>query len=389
MSWLSILAWTGLLLAAASCALICWNLCLLRRLPVGTSGARLSVLIPARNEAGNIDAAIASVLASTHESFELLVMDDESTDDTAEVVNRWTARDSRVRLLHRKRHDPSLWGKPQACGELAMQASGDCLVFMDADVRLEADALARIAARLDRADSALISGLPRQKTGTLAEKLIVPLIHFVLLGYLPLAAMRTSPNPGFGVACGQLLAVRRDAYFDSGGHLEITHCVHDGMALARLLRSSGYMTDLADFTDLAHCRMYRSVKSLIAGFAKNAHEGLGSRRGILPWTVLLLGGQCAWAFLLFPAITGAAPWLVVSVGGVLACLSRALVSIRFRQSLIGALLHPIGILGLVAIQWYAALRRAFGQPVAWKSRVAADPAVSRSGTSRAGLQSAR
>jgi hypothetical protein len=252
---------------------------------------------------------------------------------------------------------------------LADAAQGEYFLFMDADVRLASDALNRIAAALDRSKSALLSGVPRQLTAGLAEQLIVPLIQFVLLGFLPLIAMRKTRLPGFGAACGQLLAVERNAYFESGGHRRIADRVHDGVALARAMRRAGHATDLADFTDLASCRMYRSTRELIAGFAKNAHEGLGSPAGILPWTLLLLGGQCAWIVLLPWALAGAIAWLPLVLAGAAAYAARILLDLRFRQSPWGAAMHPIGVFALILIQWYALARRLAGRPVAWKARI--------------------
>src|SRR5690606_17868599 len=141
----------------------------------------VSVLIPARNEARQIGAAIDSVLASRGGAeLELLVLDDESTDDTGRIVAEAAARDPRVPLIQR-RTSLQGWGKPLACAELAERSSGATLIFMDADVRLASDALARLVAARQRSNAALLSGVPRQVTGTCAERLIVPLIHFILL----------------------------------------------------------------------------------------------------------------------------------------------------------------------------------------------------------------
>jgi len=376
-SVLAALSWVVLAAALLPLILIVMNLFALRRLPPGRSTSLVSVLIPARNEAANIDAAIASALASRHDGLEVLVLDDDSDDGTAAAVRRWTERDRRVRLLRGRRHDPRLWGKPQACAELAAAAAGDTLLFMDADVRLEPDGIARIAAALGRSPAALLSGIPGQQTQGLAEKLIVPLIHFVLLGFLPVAAMRRSPRSAYGVACGQLLAVRRDAYVAAGGHRRVAAQIHDGMALARSLREAGYLTDLADFTDIASCRMYRSPSAVISGFAKNAHEGLGSPRGIVPWSLLLFGGQCAWLALLPAALGGSVPVWPLALAAASACLGRLLLDLRFRHPRLGFILHPVGVVALLAIQWYALARRAAGRPVAWKDR--APPTDTRAG----------
>ena len=166
------------------------------------------------------------------------------------------------------------------------------------------------------------------------------------------------------------MTVARDAYFAAGGHRAVADKVHDGMALARLLRRAGFRTDLADFTDVARCRMYRSWREVCSGFAKNAHEGLGSPGGIVPWTLLLLGGQTAWLALLPLALAGAVPALPVTLAACLALGARAAAAIRFEQPLAGVLLQPFGAAVLVAVQWWALWRRWRGRPVAWKRRTA-------------------
>jgi hypothetical protein len=165
------------------------------------------------------------------------------------------------------------------------------LAFVDADVRLAPDALARLAAFLRSGGADLISGVPEQETGTFAERLVIPLIHFLLLGFLPLHRMRASRHPAYGSGCGQLFMARRDAYEKMGGHAAIRNSLHDGLTLPRAFRQAGLMTDICDVTRLASCRMYRGFAELWNGLAKNATEGLAAPATIVPATVPLLGGQ--------------------------------------------------------------------------------------------------
>lgn len=360
------LLWVGACLAVGTLLLTVRNLRVLVAPPLGRSRRSVSVLIPARDEAANIGAALDAVLANRDARFEVLVLDDHSSDATATIVTEIAARDRRVRLLHGRPLEAGQWGKPFACAQLAAAASGDVLLFMDADVRLTRDAIARIAAALEASGAALLSGVPRQRMESFGERLIVPLIHFVLLGFLPLDAMRRSTHAGFGAACGQLLAVMRSPYLEAGGHAALTGKVHDGIALARALRSAGHGTDLADFTPVASCRMYRGFTAVVNGFAKNAHEGLGSKAGILPWSLVLLLGQAGWLFWL-PWLDRA--WLVpVLVAATASLATRYLLARRFRHRIRDVALHAVGIAVLVSIQWYALARRAFGWPVAWKER---------------------
>ena len=108
------------------------------------------------------------------------------------------------------------------------------MVFVDADVRLAPDALSRMVGHMQRhPDLGLASGFPAQVTVTWSERLLLPLIHFLLLGFLPIAAMRRHISPGFGAGCGQLFIARAGAYRDAGGHGAIRASLHDGITLPR------------------------------------------------------------------------------------------------------------------------------------------------------------
>src|SRR4051794_23185480 len=254
-------------------------------------GPSVSVLIPARDEERAIEAAVASALASRGVSLEVIVLDDHSRDATAAIVAGLSAVDARVRLIEGPPLPPGWCGKQHACAMLARSARAPLLVFLDADVRLEPDGLARLVAFLDRSGADLVSGIPRQVTRTLAERLLIPLIHFVLLGFLPLDRARRRQATGYAAGCGQLFLARRAAYEAMGGHATIRTTLHDGINLPRAFRASGLRTDLCDATDVASCRMYQGARQVWNGLAKNAVEALASPALIGPATVLLLLGQ--------------------------------------------------------------------------------------------------
>lgn len=357
------------LLSGISTAVFLRNLPLYAPLPrPGSNRLRCSVLIPARNEEANIGAALRSVLQSKDIDLEVIVLDDGSTDRTVEIVREFSSIDSRSRLETAQPLPVGWCGKNFACHQLAAFAHYPLLAFMDADVRVSgADSLARIAEFVEQSGAALVSGVPREETRGLLEKLIIPLIHFVLLGFLPLERMRKCTDPRFAAACGQILAVRRDAYQRTGGHAAIANRIHDAVALTRSFRSHGLATDLFDATDSFHCRMYQHPSEVWHGFAKNAHEGLGSPRLIVPSTILLLGGQVLPLFLLACAKSPLVLCLA-ALATAAALLPRLIAVARFRQSLLGALLHPVGICVLVAIQWSAFFRSFCKRPAVWKGR---------------------
>jgi hypothetical protein len=372
-----VLAGVALLLAAIPALLFASNLRLYRRPPApAANGPRpsVSVLIPARNEERSIRAAVEAALASRGVDVEVVVLDDRSGDATAAIVRDIAGRDPRVRLRPGAEPPEGWCGKQYACWNLAGEASHDLLLFLDADVSLRPDGAARLVAFLHESGADLVSGIPRQETGTLLEWVLIPLIHFVLLGFLPMHRMRASRHPAYGAGCGQLFLARRPGYEKAGGHAAIPATLHDGIQLPRAFRSAGLKTDLCDATDVATCRMYRGAAEVWRGLAKNATEGLGSPRLILPSTLLLLGGQVLPLVLLVLA-----PWLSAAAFGLAAAAAlcvygpRLAGAVRFRQSVLGALLHPVGVLTLVTIQWHALLRSLLGRPSGWKGRTYARP----------------
>ena len=352
----------------------------------------ISVLIPARDEENSIGPALESVLASQVLELEVVVLDDHSADRTAEVVREFAARDSRVRLIESPPLPAGWCGKQHACYTLAGAANYDIFTFLDADVRLAPDALARLARFRADSGAALVSGFPRQETLTLLERLVLPLINWLIVCYLPIRSMRTSATPSLGAGCGQWFLTTRAGYAQAGGHAAVRASLHDGVKLPRAYRRAGLTTDICDATSLATCRMYTNGAAVWRGLAKNAREGLGGPVGVWVWSLLLLGGHVLPFVMVFmfgeyfifragfdqsyfpgPETDARASGNLIGLGvSLVACacslLPRLLCAARFRQSWLGALLHPVGVLLLVAIQWYATVRFWLGRPVGWKGR---------------------
>jgi Glycosyl transferase family 2 len=342
--------------------------------PGGGSLPRASVLIPARNEEQTIEAAVVAALASKGVELEVVVLDDQSEDETATIVRRLAERDDRVRPLNGPELPDGWCGKQHACWVLARSASYELLLFQDADVRLAPEGLARMIAFLEESGADLASGIPLQEAGTSLEHLMIPLIHFVLLGFLPIRRTRASRDPTYGAGCGQLFLARRSSYDRAGGHAAIRSTLHDGIKLPRAFRAAGLKTDLCDATHVARCRMYRGGCELWNGLAKNAGEGLGSATLIVPFTLVFVFGQ-----VLPVVLVGVAMWrqslAVLPAMVALACsyYPRLTSLARFHQPFLAALLHPIGILIILAIQWWSLLCHVLGRPSRWKGRTYGRP----------------
>lgn len=225
---------------------------------------RTSLLVPARDEAKRLPKLLPGLLAQLAD--EVLILDDESTDGTAELVAQYRHR--RLRLL-RGRPRPAGWiGKNWACHQLAEAATGDLLVFCDADVVLRPRALDAIWSQLTRQRADVFSVFPRQITATMGERLLVPLIDEMLLSFLP-HRLLDLPVPSAATANGQLLAFRREAYAAMGGHEAVRDRIVEDVALGRLARRTGLRLGLALGGDLVQARMYDGYRSTVAGFGKS------------------------------------------------------------------------------------------------------------------------
>ena len=234
----------------------------------------ISILIPARNEERNIEACLQSLVELADQPLEIIVLDDHSEDRTAAYVRSFAERSgSVVRLLQGKPLPEGWMGKSHACAQLS-SASGRWLLFMDADVRLGPQALA--AARgATRQGAGLISGFPRQETGTWMEKLVVSMMMFTILCHLPLRLISRSRDPKFAAANGAFILVEQGSYLAIGGHAAVRESLLDDMELIRLAKGCGQPVQLAKIDRLVRMRMYRNAGEVWSGYRKNLFPGLG------------------------------------------------------------------------------------------------------------------
>jgi glycosyltransferase involved in cell wall biosynthesis len=327
---------------------------------VGASGAGpvLTICIPARNEERNVEAVVRGALANADVPLEVLVYDDQSTDRTPAIVAALRGEDARVRAVTTEPLPAGWNGKQWGCERMGQAARGQWLLFTDADVRFTPDCFARALAEAARLDAALLSTIPREETGTFLERLVVPMIHWMLFSWLPMPRMRATNDPATSAGCGQFLLVRRDAWLAAGGHAAFRDSMHDGIKLPRNVRRAGFHTDLYDGSDTVSCRMYRSAGETWRGFTKNAYEGLGSPVVLVVFTVLeAFGILLPWIWLPVMLLvqgtesmpTGPTGLASFAIGVQIA--QRRLLAKRFSQPWECWVLHPVTIVLLLAIQW--------------------------------------
>jgi glycosyltransferase involved in cell wall biosynthesis len=321
------------------------------------AGPVLTVCIPARNEERNVEAVVRGALANADVPLEVLVYDDQSTDRTPAILAALRGEDARVRAVTTEPLPAGWNGKQWGCERMGQAARGQWLLFTDADVRFTPDCFARALAEAARLDAALLSTVPREETGTLLERLVVPMIHWMLFSWLPMPRMRTTNDPATSAGCGQFLLVRRDAWLAAGGHAAFRDSMHDGIKLPRNVRRAGFHTDLYDGSDTVSCRMYRSAGETWRGFTKNAYEGLGSPVVLVVFTVLeAFGILLPWIWLPVMLAQGTAsmplgPTVLASFAIAAQLVQRTLLAQRFSQPWECVALHPVTVALLLAIQW--------------------------------------
>ncbi|MEV4534896.1 glycosyltransferase [Asanoa sp. NPDC049518] len=283
------LSWLPAVLAGVLALHAVVNARLLRR-PVETSFPEpVAVLLPVRDEAARVEPCLRSLLGQRGvPGLSIVVLDDGSTDGTADVVRAVAGDDPRVRLLTGAALPPGWLGKPHACQQLAAATSASVLAFVDADVVLSPSAVAGAAALLRSAGVGLLSPYPRIVVGSWGERLVQPLLQWSWLTFLPLRALERSPRPSLAAAGGQFLVVDRSAYLAAGGHAAVRSSVLEDIELARAVKRSGGRIALADGSRVASCRMYESWGSLVAGYTKSLWASFGSALGASAVVGLLL-----------------------------------------------------------------------------------------------------
>ena len=238
------------------------------------SGRMLSIIVPARNEAAVIETVLTSILATTYRPFELLVVDDRSTDDTAAIVERLGA--GSIRLVRGAELPPGWYGKPWACYQGYQAAKGELLLFTDADTKHEPELLARAIGALLHENAGLVTVSPHQRCISFWERVVMPQIWFLLaLRYQP-ARVNRSRKARDVIANGQFILVTRQAYEAAGTHEAVRHDVAEDLGLAQAFLRHGQKLHFAFAERLMETRMYHGLAHLIEGWSKNIY--LGGRR---------------------------------------------------------------------------------------------------------------
>ncbi|MGB6122257.1 MAG: glycosyltransferase family 2 protein [Bacteroidota bacterium] len=334
----------------------------------------VSVLMPVRNEEAVIGRALEGVLKQDYPAYEVVVLDDNSTDRTGALAGERARVDARVRLVQGQKLPRGWVGKAFACHQLAREAKGDLLLFIDADTMLAPGAISGGVEELHRSSADLLTVIPRQHMSSFWEKVLLPLLHFSTFCYLPMPLVSRTRSPKLAMANGQFMLFRKVAYAAIGGHESVRDALVEDVWLARRVKEEGLRLAIRYGGELVECRMYTSLSEIWAGFSKNLFPGLGYSVPMITGVVLfsILTSVLSFVLLVHYLILGeigAGVGLLVAgeAGGVL--LIRLLLSLRFDMNLWPILLHPVAMLVFVAIAVNSALWVLTGRGSRWKGRV--------------------
>lgn len=344
----------------------------LGRFPAPPTFPRVSLLVPARNEAGNVEACVRGLLNQDYPNFEVIVLDDESTDGTGEILQHLAAEDVRLRVIHGQPLPAGWLGKNWACQQLSQAADGDYLLFTDADTRHQPAMLRDAIAAATAVNADLLSGIPRQEVKTWSEQVLVPLLAWSFMAFIPIALAERVRAAFLSVSIGQFLLFRRSAYKAIKGHEAVRDKVVEDFELARHIKKAGLQWRFVDATPRIHCRMYHNFREVFDGLSKNLFVVFGNIFFFaLAWSALIISFlEPQWIVLL--ALFGVAlpaklvGLSILAIGQ--AILLWGITDLRFGFPIKQAALYPVTIVLAVFIGLRSMYAHVFKRGVSWKGR---------------------
>jgi glycosyltransferase involved in cell wall biosynthesis len=314
-------------------------------------------------------------LAQADAAREILVYDDQSTDGTADVVRRFMARDSRIRLIDASPLPAGWCGKPHACWRLAQWAESEWLLFLDADARLAPGALAGLTAAARRRDVTFLSAWPRLVQRSFWERVAMPMLNFSVFTLFPSPLSLLMNARSLGLAHGACILAHRETYFRLDGHRAVRDAIFEDTQLARHWRAAGERGLCLDGSAVVGVRMYESLSDIWNGFLKNFYPAF--QREAMFWLFLLVHAGVFLAPFLGLAIAPftSVPVAPLAAAAALVIVGRVALAIRFGYPVWPALLHPLAELGLLALGIRSRHRFRTAQGVSWKGRVYSAAAV--------------
>ncbi len=343
-------------------------------------GPQVSVIVPARNEQKNIRRCVEALLAQDYPNLQVLVLDDRSSDSTPVILAELSARDSRLVILAGRELTSGWAGKPHALHQAAASATGEWLLFLDADTFLHPNAVSAALAAAQKSRADLYTVMTEQILGSFWEKTVMPLVFTALsVGFSPRKV--NDPHSRDAIANGQFILVRRAVYDSVGGHEAVKDQIVEDKALSEKVKWSGHRLVVADGRGVAQTRMYTDLASMWEGWTKNIYLGLSDHPGLMLLgvfgaTLALMAALVlpVWPVLglLWYASGGGWAALLVMIEALLVwayiLLERVKVNRSMGVSAWYALTTPLGAGVFAAMMLASAWKVLSGAGVTWKGR---------------------
>jgi len=330
----------------------------------------ISVMIPARNEERRITPTLEAILNQVYSNFEVIVIDDNSTDGTWDIIKSYADRNECMTALRGKKLLEGWKGKPFAMSQLADAAKGEILVFLDADILPAPDFLSWVTDRMFRHKADSMSAFPRHRAKSVREYIFFPLIYLVNLALLPFWLIEFTKQPLFSHAIGQLMVFRRKAYVNSGGFAVVFDKILEDIQMGREMKRAGYRHVFLDARKVLSGFMYDSWEHTIAGLKRSIYEYFDKKLYALI-TMSLVNT----AFLVIPAVLipfalyyslPQTPWIIWGNIGIL--LGWSITAFDRRLPWYVPFFYPVQFLFAVILSWGSMLDEINGRGYYWKGR---------------------
>ncbi|HZK97652.1 MAG TPA: glycosyltransferase family 2 protein [Prolixibacteraceae bacterium] len=321
----------------------------------------ISVLIPARNEAENIDVLLTDLINQHYQNIEIVVFDDQSDDQTVEIVSALAETDSRIKLF-RSNGLPNGWlGKNFGCHSLSLHAKGEYLLFLDADVRMGEDIILSVVSYSETYRLGLLSIFPEQIVITPGEKMTVPIMNYILLSLLPLPLVQWTSFRSLAAANGQFMLFNTSVYNRFMPHEHVKNCKVEDIEIARYLKAERIPIACLTGNKSIRCRMYNSFGDAVRGFSKNIISFFGNSfvLAVIFWFITTLG--------FIPVlISFSVNFLVVYI--VMLLLIRLFVALTSHQRILDSFLYFIPQQLVMGVVMFSSFLNKYFFHYQWKGR---------------------
>jgi chlorobactene glucosyltransferase len=355
-----------------------WNLYILRKRkysPIPDDKLPfVSVLVPARNEEHNINGILISLLRQDYPKYEVIVLNDNSTDKTPELISEIQKEYPRLRIINGKELEEGWTGKCFACKQLFDASKGEYILFTDADTVHNTNSLRdSITIALNR-EADMLTLFPKMQMVTLAEKIIMPMLWFTVMLLLPFYFVDKKGFVKFSIGIGPFMMFKRVSYEAIGGHNSVKNAIVEDVWLARLIKEHGMNLVAADGSNMLSVRMYRSFKEIWNGFSKNIFAGFEFSTSALFTINFLYFLLFFLPFLLFfkeLSLQFCSCYLLILTGlqVLILYICRTAISVKWKLGIMSTILHPLGALSVPLIALNSWRWITLGKGAKWKGRI--------------------